>query len=80
MTRGLLQTEAIYKGEIRNIAEYLNNEYKDDQFVNIAKSRESNRANMKSTIKKAVKVVEELHQTKVRSDTKRHTAYKSKIR
>jgi len=28
MTRGLLQTKAIYNGEIRNTAEYLNTEYK----------------------------------------------------
>lgn len=58
MTRGLLQTEAIYKGEIRNIAEYLNTEYKADQFVNIAKSHESSQTNMKSTIKITAKVVE----------------------
>jgi hypothetical protein len=30
MTRGLLQTEAICKGKIRNIAEYLNTKYKED--------------------------------------------------
>lgn len=62
--RGLLQTEAIHKGEIRNIAEYLNIKYKEDQFVNTAKSHESNQANMKSTIKLAAKVVEEPHQRK----------------
>jgi len=80
MTRSLLQTEATYKGKIRNNAEYLNTKYKEDQFVNIAKSHESNQANMKSTIKIAAKVVEELYQTKERSDTKRHTAYRSMIR
>jgi hypothetical protein len=47
MTRSLLQTEAIYKGKIRNTAGYLNTKYKEDQFVNIAKSHESNQANIK---------------------------------
>jgi len=58
----------------------LSTEYKEDQFVNIAKSHESKQANMKSTIKIAAKVIEELHQAQERSDTKRHTTYKSKIR
>ena len=35
--RGLVQTEAAYKAEIINIAEYLNTNYKEDHFVNIAK-------------------------------------------
>jgi len=38
------------------------------------------KANMKSTIKIAANVVEELIQTNERSDTKRHRAYRSKIR
>ena len=79
MTRGLLQTEVI-KRKIRKTAEYLNTKHKEDQFVNIVRSQESYQANMKSTIKIAAKVVEDLHQTKERSDTKRHTAYRSKIR
>jgi hypothetical protein len=33
------------------IAEYLNKEYKEDQFVNIVKSHESNQPNMNSTSK-----------------------------
>jgi len=33
--RGLLQIKAAYKAEIINIAEYLNTNYKEDQFVNI---------------------------------------------
>ena len=33
--RGLVQIEAAYKAEIINIAEYLNTNYKEDQFVNI---------------------------------------------
>ena len=39
--RGLVQVEAAYKAEITNIAEYLNTNYKVDQFVNIVKSYES---------------------------------------
>ena len=35
--RGMVQTEAAYKAEIVNIAEYLNTKYKEDQFVNIVK-------------------------------------------
>jgi len=35
--RGLVQIEAAYKAEIINIAEYLNTNYKEDQFVNIVK-------------------------------------------
>jgi hypothetical protein len=33
--RGLVQVEAAYKAEITSIAEYLNTNYKVDQFVNI---------------------------------------------
>ena len=39
--RGLVQVEAAYKAEIINIAEYLNTNYKEDQFVNIVKNHES---------------------------------------
>ena len=35
--RGLVQVEAAYKAEIVNIAENLNTNYKEDQFVNIFK-------------------------------------------
>jgi len=38
---GLVQIEAARKAEIINIAEYLNTNYKEDQFVNIAKIHES---------------------------------------
>jgi hypothetical protein len=47
--RGLVQTEAAYKAEIINIAEYLNTKYKEDQFVNIVESHESTQPNMNST-------------------------------
>ena len=36
--RGLVLIEAAYKAEIVNIAEYLNTNYKEDQFVNIVKT------------------------------------------
>jgi len=39
--RGLVQIEAANKAEIINIAEYLNANYKEDQFVNIVNSHES---------------------------------------
>ena len=51
--RGLVQIEAACKAEIINIAEYLNTNYKEDQFVNIAKSHESPQTNMNSIIKTA---------------------------
>jgi hypothetical protein len=47
--RGLIQTEAAYKAEMINIAEYLNTKYKEDQFVNIVASHESTQPNMNST-------------------------------
>jgi hypothetical protein len=53
--RGLLQIKAAYKAEIINIAEYLNTNYKDDQFINTVKSHESTQPNMNSTIKTAAK-------------------------
>jgi hypothetical protein len=49
--RGLVQVEAAYKAEIINIAEYLNKNYKKDQFVNTAKQHESTQTNMNSIIK-----------------------------
>jgi hypothetical protein len=36
--RGLVQVEAVYKAEIINNSEYLNRNYKEDQFVNIVKN------------------------------------------
>ena len=49
--RGLVQVEAAYKAEIINIAEYLNTNYKEDQFVNIVKCHESIQPNMNSVLK-----------------------------
>jgi ribosomal protein L11 methylase PrmA len=58
--RGLVQVEAAYKAEITSIAEYLNTNYKVDQFVNIVKSYESTQPTMNSIIKTAAKIAEEL--------------------
>ena len=49
--RGLVQVEAAYKAEIINIAQYLNTNYKEDQFVNIVKNHESIQPNMNSVLK-----------------------------
>ena len=65
-----MQIEAAYKAEIVNIAEYLNTNYKEDQFVNIVKSHESAQPNMNSIIKTASKIKEELSQPNEKSDAK----------
>jgi hypothetical protein len=48
--RGLSQTEAAYKREKINIAKYLNKTYKEDQFVNIIRSRDSSQPHVNSTV------------------------------
>ena len=49
--RGMSQTEATYRAEIINIAEYLNTKCAEDQFVNIVKSHKSNQPSMFLIIK-----------------------------
>ena len=71
--RELVQVEAAYKAEIINIAEYLNTNYKEDQFVNTVKNHESTQPNMNSVLKSATKVIEELSQPHVKSDGTQHT-------
>ena len=71
--RGLVQVEAAYKTEIINIADYLNTNYKEDQFVNIVKNHESTQPNMNSVLKLATKIIEELSQPHVKSDGTQHT-------
>jgi hypothetical protein len=68
--RGMVQVEAAYKAEIINIAEYLNTNYKEDQFVNIVKNHESTQPRMNSIIKLAAKIREELSQLGGKSDAK----------
>ena len=57
--RGLVQVEAAFKAEIINIAEYLNTNYKEDQFVNIVENHVSIQPNMNSVLKLATKIIEE---------------------
>jgi len=63
-----------------NIAEYLNTNYKEDQFVNIVKSHESTQPNMNSIIKTAAKITEELSQSNEKSDTKQDGIHHTKAR
>jgi len=78
--RGLVQVEVAYKAEIFNIAEYLNTNYKEDQFVNIVKSHESTQPNMNSIIKTAAKITEELIQPNEKSDAKQDGIQHTKAR
>jgi len=68
----MVQVEAAYKAEITNITEYLNTNYKVDQFVNIVKSYESTQptTSMNSIIKTPAKITEELSQPNEKSDAK----------
>jgi hypothetical protein len=52
--------EAAYKTELINIAECLNKRYKEDQFVSIIRSHDSNQPNMNSTVRAAAKITDEL--------------------
>jgi hypothetical protein len=47
----------------------LNRKCREDQLVNIVKSHNSNQPNMKSTIKVAAKVAEELNQSNENNET-----------
>ena len=69
----VMSIKAAYKAEIINIAEYLNTNYKEDQFVNIVKNQESIQPNMNSVLKLATKIIEELSQSHVKSDGTQHT-------
>ena len=72
--------EAANKAEIINIAEYLNTNYKEDQFANIVKSHESTQPNMNSIIKTAAKITEELIQPNGKSDAKQDGIQHTKAR
>ena len=69
----MVQVEAAYKADIINIAEYLNTNYKDDQFVTIVKNRESTQPNMNSILTVATKIIAELSQPHVKIDGTQHT-------
>jgi hypothetical protein len=60
--RGVLLIEATYKTEIISITEYLNTKYAEDL--------SGNKPDINWTTKTAVKDVEELNQSKEKSDTK----------
>jgi hypothetical protein len=78
--RGLVQVEVAYKAEIINIAEYLNTNYKEDQFVNTVKQHESTQPNVISIIKLAAKIIEELSQPNKKSDAKQDGMQHTKAR
>jgi hypothetical protein len=78
--RGMVQVKAAYKAEIINIAEYLNTNCKEHQFVNIVKNHESTQPNMNSIIKSATKIIEELSQLNGKSDAKQDEIQQTKAR
>jgi hypothetical protein len=78
--RGLSQIEAAYKSETINIAEYLNKKYKEDQFVNIIRSHDSNQPNMNSTVRAAAKIIDELRQSNENNDMKHDGIQNTKAR
>jgi predicted nuclease with TOPRIM domain len=63
-----------------NIAEYLNTNYKEDQFVNIVKNHESTQPNVNSIIKSAAKIIQELSQLNGKSDAKQDEIQHTKAR
>jgi hypothetical protein len=78
--RSLSQIEAAYKTEIINIAEYLNKKYKEDQFVNIIKSHDSNQPNTNSTVRTAAKITDALSQPNENGDMKQDGVLNTKAR
>jgi len=78
--RGLVEIVAAYKVDIINIAEYLDTNYKEDQFVNIVKSHESTQPNINSIIKTVAKITEELSQSNEKSDAKQDAIQHTKAR
>ena len=78
--RGLVQIGVAYKAEIITIAEYLNTNYKEGEFVNIVKSHESTQPNTNSIINTAAKITEELSQPNEKSDAKQDGIQHTKAR
>jgi hypothetical protein len=77
--RTLAQIEAAYKTEIINIAEHLNKNYKEGQFVNIIRSHDSSQPNMNSTVR-AAKLTDELSQSNENNDMKQDGKQNTKAR
>jgi hypothetical protein len=69
--RLLLQSRATYNGERTNTEEYLNTNYKENQFVNTVTSYESNQPNMNLGIKTPEKVAEEFNHSNENYDRKK---------
>jgi hypothetical protein len=78
--RGLVQAEVVYKTEIINIAEYLNTNYKGDQFVNIVKNHERTKPNMSSILKLAAKFTEDLNQLNQKNDAQKNEIQNTKAK
>jgi hypothetical protein len=74
--RGLVQVEAANRAEITSISEYLNTNYKVDQFVNIVKRYESTQP----TKNPIIKIAEELSQPNENSDAKQEGIKHTKAR
>ena len=68
--RGLMQVEAAYKAKIINIADYLNTDYKNEQFINIVQHHESTQPTMNAVIRLAAKIKEELRLLQEQRDAK----------
>jgi hypothetical protein len=69
-----------HRAEIINIAEYLNTNYKEDQFVDTVKQHESTQSNMNSIIKLAAKITEKLSKPNGKSDAKQAEMQHTKAR
>ena len=70
----------IWTWDQRNVAEYLNTKYKEDQFVNTVKVHESTQPNMNSILKSAAKIIEELIQLNGKNDAKQDEMQNTKGR
>ena len=58
--RGLMQVVAAYEAYIINNADYLNTNYKNDQFINTVQHHESTQPTMNSVIRLATKIKEDI--------------------
>jgi hypothetical protein len=66
--------------QVINIAEYVNKKYKEDQFLNIIKSHDSNQPTRNSTVRVAAKILDELSQPNENSDMKQDGIQNTKAR
>jgi hypothetical protein len=75
-----VHVETAYKAEITSIAEYLNTNYKVDQFVSIVKSYDSTQPTVNSITKTVAKIAEKLNQPNENSDAKQERIQHTKAR